>query len=191
MTTPVPNDPDGRARYLSDCLVRVAADRSRDDFAEIFAHFAPRLKTFLARRGASEGEAEDLVQDVMASVWAKAGQYDPRQASVSTWVYRIARNRQIDAFRRAARPKLDPEDPILQPSPADRPDAQVLRAEAEAEVRAALRDLPAEQADVLRASFYEGLAHVEIAKRLGLPLGTVKSRLRLAFARLRKALDQT
>lgn len=185
------NDPDARARHLSGCLVRVATDRSRADFAELFAHFAPRLKTFLSRRGASEGEAEDLVQDIMATVWAKAAQYDPQQASVSTWIYRIARNRQIDAFRKSARPKLDPEDPILQPSPADLPDAQVMRAEAEAGIRAALRTLPAEQVDVLRASFYEGLPHVEIAKRLGLPLGTVKSRLRLAFARLRKTLDQS
>lgn len=180
-----------RAQKFARCMSRVATARSREDFRILFDHFAPRVKSFLKRRGAQDSEAEELAQEVMATVWAKAAQFDPVQAAVSTWIFRIARNRQIDAFRRMQRPELDPNDPLLQPAPTETPDVAILRSEADANVRAALHMLPPEQLDLLKASFYDGLPHAEIAKQFELPLGTVKSRIRLAFKKLRGSLSNT
>ncbi|MEL7129828.1 MAG: sigma-70 family RNA polymerase sigma factor [Pseudomonadota bacterium] len=176
-------------RFFANCLKRIAQDKSRDDFRVLFEYYAPRLKSFLIGKGADAAAAEELTQDVMATVWAKAGQFDPSQASVSTWVFRIARNRQIDALRRANRPDLDPNDPIFRPADPDHPDTMVIRAEAEAQIRIEIAKLPAEQKELLRASFYDGLPHAEIARTFSLPLGTVKSRIRLAFNKLRNSLE--
>ena len=168
----------------------IAASQSRAAFAELFDYFAPRLKSYLMRLGASDGEAEDLVQEVMITVWRKAGLYDRRQASVSTWIFRVARNRRIDARRRARRPELEPDDPVLAPPEAEQPDETVHRAQVEDVVRTELARLPEEQLVLLQAAFYEGLSHSQIAEKFGLPLGTVKSRIRLAFARLRGNLEE-
>ncbi len=130
------------------------------------------------------------MQDVMLNVWRKAEQYDRRQASVSTWIFRIARNRRIDTLRRLNKPDLDAEDPMLQPAESEQPDITVNRAQIEAQVRTAMDTLPEEQIILLKAAFYEGLSHSEIAKKFDLPLGTVKSRIRLAFLRLRGTLER-
>jgi RNA polymerase sigma-70 factor (ECF subfamily) len=130
------------------------------------------------------------MQEVMLNVWRKAGQYDRRQASVSTWIFRIARNRRIDTLRRNNKPELDAEDPMLRPAEAEQPDITVNRAQLEIKVREVIDTLPEEQLVLLRAAFYEGLSHSEIAKTFGLPLGTVKSRIRLAFMRLRGSLER-
>jgi RNA polymerase sigma factor (sigma-70 family) len=174
---------------LADLVERVAAARDRAAFMELFDHYAPRLKAFLRKRGAGDAQAEDLVQDVMLTVWQRASLYDRAQASVSTWVFTIARNRQIDVLRRERRPELDAEEPLLQPSAGPEPD-RLFDAERSAErVRAALLLLPAEQAELVRVSFYEEASHSALAERFDLPLGTVKSRLRLALQKLRHALD--
>lgn len=174
---------------LASLVERVAKERDRASFIELFDHYAPRLKAFLRKRGASPAQAEDLVQDVLLTVWQRAAQYDRSQASVSTWVFTIARNRQIDALRRERRPELDPDDPLLAPADGPEPD-RVYDAERAAErVRAALAELPLEQAELVRVSFYEEASHSVLAERFGLPLGTVKSRLRLALQKLRHALD--
>ncbi|MFT5774366.1 sigma-70 family RNA polymerase sigma factor [Hyphomonas sp.] len=181
-------DLEQRERH-ADCMERIAADESREAFAELFAFFAPRLKAYMLRLGAAEPEAEELTQDVMMTVWRKAGMYDRRQASVSTWIFRVARNRRIDVQRRTSKPPLEPDEPMLRPAEAEQPDSAVFRMQMEEQVRAQLATLPDEQLALLRAAFYDGLSHSEIARSHGLPLGTVKSRIRLALARLRGGLD--
>lgn len=180
----------GKQFGFADCLERVATEKSREDFRILFDHFAPRVKSFLLSRGADDLQAEELSQEIMATVWAKAGQYDRNQAAVSTWIFRIARNRQIDQFRRERRPQLDPEEPLLQPIAQDCPEAAIFKSEDQAKIRAELRQLPEDQLRLLKASFYDGLPHAEIAERFDIPLGTVKSRIRLAFHKLRERLHE-
>jgi RNA polymerase sigma-70 factor (ECF subfamily) len=169
---------------------QVAASQDRSAFAALFAHYGPRVKGYLVRLGLAQAQAEDVAQEVMVTVWRKAGLFDRRQASVSTWIFRIARNRRIDAFRRDQRAVLDADDPSLQPQAEAAPDAGLDVLEREDQIRLALADLPAEQRDLIRRAFYEGLSHREIAEVTGVPLGTVKSRLRLAFNKLRLSLDE-
>jgi RNA polymerase sigma-70 factor (ECF subfamily) len=176
-----------RARF-ADLLVAVAERQDRDAFAELFAYYAPRVKSYLLRLGADGALAEEISQDVMVTVWRKAALFDRAQASVSTWIFRIARNRRIDLFRRSKKPELDPEEEMILPSGVEAPDARIEAMETEARVRAAMKDLPEEQVLLLKLAFYEGLSHSEIAARLGAPLGTVKSRIRLAFAKMKVRL---
>lgn len=173
---------------MAELIQLVAADRDREAFMQLFDHFAPRIKGFLRRRGAPDALAEDLAQDVMFTLWQRSAQYDPRQASVSTWVFTIARNRQIDVIRRENRPELDPDDPAVRPADTAPPDDAFTTAQSAERVRAALKDLPPEQAKLIEISFFEDVSHSVIAERLDLPLGTVKSRLRLALQKLRAAL---
>jgi RNA polymerase sigma-70 factor, ECF subfamily len=181
---------DTRQRdHHADCMQAIAASQSRDAFAELFAFFAPRLKSYMLRLGSLDGEAEELAQDVMITVWRKAGLYDRTQASVSTWIFRVARNRRIDSRRRLARPELAADEPMLRPPEAEQPDAGVTRTQMETSVRAELAKLPEDQLKLLQAAFYDGLTHSEIAAAFNLPLGTVKSRIRLAFARLKGGLE--
>lgn len=171
-------------------MVEATARRDRQAFATLFQFYAPRVKAYLLRLNAPDSLAEELAQEVMLTVWRKADQFDRRQASASTWIFRIARNRRIDAARRAARPTLDPTDPALQPQDYEQPDESLHAGVRDARVQAALEGLPAEQLALLRMAFFDGLSHRDIADRIGVPLGTVKSRLRLAFDKLRKVLDR-
>ncbi len=177
----------GRVR-LADLLVLVAQMQDRTAYAELFGYYAPRVKSYLMRLGADGSAAEEITQDVMVTVWRKAGLFDRSQASVSTWIFRIARNRRIDVFRRTRRPDLDPEESMILPSGVDAPEARIEAMETETRVRAAMADLPQEQLALLRLAFYEGLSHSQIADKLDVPLGTVKSRIRLAFARMKSRL---
>jgi len=176
--------------HFADCMEAIAARQSREAFSELFEYFAPRLKSYLLRLGTDNQLAEELAQEVMVTVWRKAEQYDRKQASVSTWIFRVARNRRIDAFRRRSKPDLEPHEPMLRPPELELPDEAVFRGQQEVLVRAALAELPAEQLKLLQAAFYEGLSHSEISKAFDLPLGTVKSRIRLAFGRLREKLER-
>lgn len=178
---------DRRARL--DGLVEGCARKDRAAFSELFAFFAPRIKAYLRRLASDDATAEELTQEVMLTVWRKASQFDAKQASASTWIYRIARNRRIDLARKDGKPPLDAEEPMLQPGGVEAPDDAVFARDREAKVRAALQTLPEEQVALLRLAFFEGLSHSEIAARQDLPLGTVKSRLRLAFDKLRGSLD--
>ncbi|KCZ92337.1 sigma-70 family RNA polymerase sigma factor [Hyphomonas johnsonii] len=175
--------------HHADCMARIASDQCRDAFGDLFAFYAPRLKGYMMRLGASDSEAEELAQEVMVTVWRKAGMYDRKKASVSTWIFRVARNRRIDAQRRTTRPALEPDEPMLRPPEAEQPDMVVSRGQMEERVRAELANLPEAQLKLLQAAFYDGLSHSEIAAAFDLPLGTVKSRIRLAFERLRGGLD--
>lgn len=168
----------------------VARTQDRSAFARLFAHFAPRVKSFLVRSGLADGVAEEVTQEVMVAVWRKASGFDPGRAGVATWVFTIARNRRIDRLRRTRAREADHVvDPSDEPDMPPSGEAIALTAEREEEVRKALKVLPDEQATVVRLSFFAEKPHPEIARELGIPLGTVKSRLRLALSRLRTLLD--
>lgn len=169
-------------------IVAIAASRDRDAFASLFDHYAPRLKAFLIRRGAAPEIAEDLVQDVLLNVWRKAAQFDPSRADASAWIYSIARNLRIDLARRDKRAEAYMKSEAAYEDDFDWPEDAAVASEREKLVRSAMNGLSTEQGEVVRLSFFEGRPHSEIAERLGIPLGTVKSRLRLAFARLREHL---
>jgi RNA polymerase sigma-70 factor (ECF subfamily) len=179
----MPDSPPPDAPSDAD-LIRAVAGGDREAFVRLFERYAGRIKAFMMRSGASAGDADEIAQDVMVAIWRRADSFDPARAAVSTWIFAIARHRRIDLLRRAGRAAPDPLDPLLQPEAEPDALAALDAAERERQLRAALADLPAEQRAVLIAAFYEGLSHAEIAAREGLPLGTVKGRIRLAFRRL-------
>jgi RNA polymerase sigma-70 factor (ECF subfamily) len=174
---------------LAALVEAVARHRDRVAFTALFDHFAPRLNGFLLRQGCDPALAEEIVQDTLATLWRKAALFDPAKSTLSTWLYRIARNRRIDLARRDRSDRIDPEDPILHPPPQDEPDRLIDAQRRQETLRQALESLPEEQLELVRLAFFEGLSHAQVAERTRLPLGTVKSRIRLAFSRLRRALE--
>jgi RNA polymerase sigma-70 factor (ECF subfamily) len=185
LTDPEQNDPGGDAALMA----RIAGSRDRAAFAALFERYAGRVKAFMIRSGAAPDAAEEAVQEAFISVWRRAETFDAARASVAAWIFAIARNKRVDMLRRGARPEPDPTDPSFLPDPPEQPDAALSGVRRDAAVREALGGLTEDQRVVVHLSFYEGRPHSEIAEMLGLPLGTVKSRLRLAFGRLRGALD--
>jgi RNA polymerase sigma-70 factor, ECF subfamily len=167
-------------------LVAVRDLRDRAAFARLFDHFAPRLKAMMLRGGLGDGVAEDVAQEVMLAVWRKAHLFDPHRAEASAWIYGIARNRRVDQFRR--RPPPQPE--MLEPYRDDEPDpAQILALGQEVvRLRAALAALNGDQAQMIEKAYLGELTHAEISKQSGVPIGTVKSRIRLGLERLRHEL---
>jgi RNA polymerase sigma-70 factor (ECF subfamily) len=178
----------GDAPFWSQPVAAIAAARDQTAFRRLFGHFGPRVKAYLMRTGSDAAQAEDLVQEVMASVWRRAETFDPRQSNVGTWIFTIARNKRIDAFRRERRPEIDWNDPLLVPGEEPGADEGMELEQTAKRVKEALKLLPPEQAALLKMAFYEDKSHSVIAAESGLPLGTVKSRLRLAFAKLRQSL---
>jgi RNA polymerase sigma-70 factor (ECF subfamily) len=178
------SNPAEFAAWVAD----VAERRDRDAFTRLFDHFAPRLNAYLMRLGTDSAMAEEIVQDVMTTLWRKAALFDPSKSSLSTWLYRIARNRRIDLARRD-KGEFDPDEPMLQPSGTPDLDKLMDVQQREEAVRAALTGLPPEQLELVKLAFFEGLSHSQISEATGLPLGTVKSRIRLAFTRLRRMLE--
>jgi RNA polymerase sigma-70 factor (ECF subfamily) len=180
------HSPSQQTTGFADLIVKIARDQDRSAFARLFEHFAPRIKTLLVRLGETPARAEDLAQDTLLTVWRKANLFDSAGASASGWIYRIAKNLQVDARRRDQRlSSVAAED--LDPVPL--PDGIVSAKEMEDLVRAAVAELSEEQIRVVTLSFFEDKVHAEIADELKLPLGTVKSRLRLAMKHLRGRLD--
>lgn len=182
------NKPD--APDWTQALRQIAESGDRQAFEQVFAHFAPRVKAYMMRLGSDGASAEELTQEALAAVWRKAGQYDPVKAGASTWIFTIARNLRIDAFRKENRPELDPNDPALVPEPDKSAEEKVFASQRAQQMQFVLRELPEEQRRVVHLSFYEDRTHTEIAEQLDLPLGTVKSRLRLAFQRIRNSLGE-
>ena len=176
---------------LSDWLNAVADLRDRGAFRSLFAYYAPRVKGYLVKQGCDVGMAEEVVQEVMTTIWRRAHLFDRTQAGASTWIFAIARNKRIDLIRRERRPELDPEDPPMAPSEPVQGDMAVHAAQSGERLRAAIGQLPDEQRRLIMKAFYEDKAHSEIAQEAGLPLGTVKSRIRLAMGRLRKELQES
>lgn len=158
---------------LEGLIRAVATLRDRGAFAELFAYFAPRLKAFMMKGGADGDTAEELAQEAMIQVWRRADSFDPGRAAASTWIYTIARNKRIDRLRRERRPAMSEEEYAAE------------RSQAETRIARSIDELPEDQAMVVKMAFYEGKSHSAIAAELHLPLGTVKSRIRLALTRLR------
>ena len=172
----------------SDLMIKVRDDRDRAAFGALFSHFAPRVKYFLMKAGSTATVAEDCAQDVMATVWAKAAQFDPGRASVATWIFTIARNRRIDVARRERRPEPEELDWMGEDEP-DQADVYAAAEETKTLV-AALAELPAKQRALIQRAYYGDLSHSEIAAETGLPLGTIKSRIRLALDKLRARMSE-
>lgn len=172
-------------------MLLAVAQGERAAFATLFAHFAPRLKTWLVRSGSSDTQAEELVQEAMVKVWRKALQFDPAQACASTWIFTIARNLRVDLLRRQGLPMQELDENALAELPdlAPPPDEALQAQRRERHVRAALKQLSAEQLQVIQLSYFDDQAHAQIAATLGIPLGTVKSRIRLALNQLRRLID--
>lgn len=167
-------------------IARVRDHQDRAAFAALFRHFAPRVKAFLMKSGAAESLAEECTQDVMATLWTKAHMFDPSRASASTWVFTIARNKKIDAIRKMRRP--EPEDLTWGPeAEPDQADVLSMRQEGDRLIKA-IKALPEKQRDLIERAYFKDLSHSEIAEATGLPLGTIKSRIRLALDRLRHAM---
>ena len=168
----------------------VASRRDRTAFASLFGFYAPRIKGFLMRTGSAAEFAEEIAQETMLSVWRKADTFDAARASASTWVYTIARNLRIDRLRHERGVSAHTFYEVLARDDPERPDDALEWAQRGDHVRLAIRELPGDQLAVVRLSFFEDKAHGDIARILGIPLGTVKSRLRLAMAKLRERLDE-
>jgi RNA polymerase sigma-70 factor (ECF subfamily) len=167
----------------------MAIQQDRAAFARLFEIYAPRIKTWLMRRGATPDTAEETAQDALVAIWRKAPLFDPARATASAWIFTIARNLQIDKSRRDARERRGAILELAESVEAERPDELFDADESGELVRSALAGLSAEQMEVVQLSFFEGVPHGEIARTLNIPLGTVKSRLRLAMKSLRERLD--
>lgn len=188
---PVENEASAPSADEQCQLIRaVAVARDRDAFARLFTHFAPRVKSFLMRAGLADTVAEEVTQETMLAVWRKASYFDPSRAGLSTWIFTIARNHRIDRLRRG---RLQTRESLADPS--DEPDAPLsgeeiaIVAEREKQIRDALGSLSEDQATIVRLSYFADKPHAEISRELGIPLGTVKSRIRLALNRLHALLD--
>lgn len=176
---------------MEELMLAVSSRRDMDAFEVIFKHFAPRVKAYMAKLSADKQTAEELMQETMIAVWNKADQFDFSKGALSTWIFTIARNQRIDAVRRARRPQFDPTDPAFVPNEEQAADKVIVDRQSAIELRAAMASLPKEQSALLELAYFEDSTHSAIAKKLNLPLGTVKSRLRLAFSKLRAALDSS
>ena len=178
-----------RTDQWSLLVVSIGESQDRKAFAQLFAHFAPLLKSFAEasrHEGWFPGLSEDLVQEVMIKVWQKASGYKPEKASATTWIYTVARNCRIDMLRRKSNTQhlpLENEDYWHEPD-EETPVSLLRQKRSEDKVQVSLAQLPKEQDEILRKVYLEGKSHAEASEELGLPLGTVKSRVRLALQKM-------
>ncbi len=175
-------------QLLTSLITKVANSKDKQAFSEFFALVAPRIKGYLMKLGSTDLIAEDLLQEVMLTVWRKAETFDRSKAAVSTWLFTIARNKRIDLLRKEIRPELDPDDPMLSRDEEKLADKVYEEKQDSAKIIEAINTLPKEQAKLINMTFYEDKSHSAISDELGIPLGTVKSRIRLASTRLKKIL---
>ena len=172
----------------SEYLERISKNKDAIAFRHLFEHFAPRIKSILMKSGGSENQAEESMQEAMATVWQKASMFDSQKASASTWIFTIARNKQLDAIRKINRP--EPEElPWMETEQSDARDAIIIQEE-QINLALAVSKLPKKNRDLIEKAFYGDLSHSEISNLTKLPLGTVKSRIRLSLDRLRKELGK-
>ena len=179
------------ADEAADLIEAIAIRQDRAAFSRLFQHFAPRVKAFIMRSGADPEAAQEVAQEALIMVWRKAASFDRTKASASTWLYTIARNKRIDHLRRNNRPAIDTDDWLTVFAPEDDDaDKSVLAGQTYTRLKELLGELSADQLLVIEKAFFEDKTHTAIAEELKLPLGTVKSRIRLALARLREALEK-
>ncbi len=187
--------PRGRVKITSgsilmaDFLQRIAERGDVEAFRKLFQSYAPRVKSYMMRQGADSNTAEELAQETMLTVWRKAALYSGEKGSATTWIFTIARNLRIDRLRREMTWVALPEGHNEEASSDALPDEVLSEQERKVRVQKALSVLPTDQLEVVSLSYIEGLSHSEIAERLGLPLGTVKSRMRLAYQKIRELVE--
>lgn len=174
---------------MADLIEQVAANRSAEAYRELYLTYAPKVKAYMMRQGADAASAEELAQETLLAVWRKAALYSKDKGSPTTWIFTIARNLRIDRLRREVVWQELPQGHAETPSDAAPPDEVVSTAEQSQRVATAFAALPPDQREVVSLSFVDGLSHGEIADRLKLPLGTVKSRMRLAYQKMREAVE--
>jgi RNA polymerase sigma-70 factor (ECF subfamily) len=175
---------------MSDLLSRIARDRSDEAFRKLFDEYGPRIRSYMIRGGADPATAEELAQETLLTVWNKAGLYSPEKGSPVAWIFTIARNLRIDRLRRqTAWQELTDEQSETLASDEMAPDEATSLNQRRTRVQAVLATLPPDQLEVVTLAFIDGLSHSDIAERLTLPLGTVKSRIRLAYQKVRTALE--
>lgn len=167
-------------------LIAVRDHKDRAAFSALFDFYGPRLKAMLIRAGTRGDRADDIVQDVMLTVWRKSDQFDPARAPASAWIYRIARNRHVDILRKENRPV--PEELHLADSHQDDADLSLALQQEAARLKSALAALSPDQREMIEKAYLGDLTHEDIRRQTGLPLGTVKSRIRLGLERLRHEL---
>lgn len=181
---------DGGQYDFEKLMNAISVQKDIHAYEIIFRHFAPRVRSYMAKLSADSQLAEELMQETMIAVWNKSDRYDHSKGSLSTWIFTIARNLRIDAVRKEKRPEFDPDDPVFVPDAEPSADNMLVAQQTANQLKNALAGLPQEQAKLLEMSFYEDATHTVISQKLNIPLGTVKSRMRLAFAKLRLALGQ-
>jgi RNA polymerase sigma-70 factor (ECF subfamily) len=200
MSTSVSEKPKKRSdeasalhKRMGDNLVAIGQHRDENAFADVYSYYAGRVKSFLMGKGMSEEVAEELTQEIMLTVWRRAESYDPKKAAASTWLFTIARNRRIDYLRGNSRIEVELDDAMLDvDTTEDDPQAKfVADAQSSTQLEIALEKLPQEQRQVMHLSYYRGQSHGAIAKWLDLPIGTVKSRIRLAMQAVRVSLQES
>lgn len=177
------------AKHHRHLISLVGAKQDRAAFQALFEHFAPRIKAMMLKGGVNMMQAEDLMQDVMMTVWRKSSQFSPDRGTVGAWIFTIARNARIDLFRKAS---SRPYDDVYEMEIADdgqSSDDAMLQVEREECVSAAMKELPQDQREVIHLAFIADMSQSEIAKKLSLPIGTVKSRMRLAYGKLKGKLE--
>jgi RNA polymerase sigma-70 factor (ECF subfamily) len=179
------------ADEAADLIQAIATSQDRAAFATLFRHYGPRVKAFLIRGGSDSETAQEVAQEAMIMVWRKAASFDRTRAAAATWIYTIARNKRIDHLRRTGRPPIETKDwlTIFSPEEEDA-DKSVLAGQTYTRVKELLSGLSADQLVVIQKAFFEDKTHTAIAEEMKLPLGTVKSRIRLALGRLRDALEK-
>jgi RNA polymerase sigma-70 factor (ECF subfamily) len=171
-------------------LAKVAESQDIGSFKKIFDYFSPRLKSFLMRSGADEAIAEEIIQETMAIIWTKADYYDPKMASPSTWIYTIARNKKIDILRKSRKAILEDIDTAVLPPVESKADENIEHDQKFEMITQYLDDLPEDQLNLLKMNFFEEKSHGEISEITKIPLGTVKSRIRLALEKIRGKLEK-
>ncbi|MDH3195563.1 MAG: sigma-70 family RNA polymerase sigma factor [Hyphomicrobiales bacterium] len=187
--TPDEDPPESLVELHRSLVARIATHRDREAYKVLFQHFGPRLKALMLKSGADHAQAEDLVQDVMMTVWRKVELYTPERGAVSTWIYTIARNARIDRLRRNSSQPYEDLESVDVPSDDASGEDQAFASQRSERVGQALADLPDDQKQIIELAYVHDMSQSEIADKLDVPLGTVKSRMRLAYGKLKIQLE--
>ena len=193
--TELPLDSDKEKRIIynrkySEYIIRIAEDHSKAAFAEVFKEFYPRVKSYLSSLSVHYERVDDIAQDVMTTIWRKAHQYDSTKAAPVTWIFTIARNRYIDVCVRKKNHQFSTEDAGFFMVDLEEPDVAFARVQNQEVINNVVEHLPETHIELVKMAYFRDYSHREISEKTGLPLGTVKSRLRVALQKMRKFLGK-